>query len=106
MNSTEKKIKVLVENYLYIRGVDRKQSEYSFKEDCFFNNNDNPIYLFTRDFEIAFYLLDKREQFVFENEYLYLSSLNWWKPYFTKREYQSLKTNSTERFLEAFYEIH
>lgn len=103
MNTKQDNLKTLIKKYLSIKSVYIPDSSFIGNNTSFY---DNPIYIFYRDIEIAFYSLSKKEQFVFENEFLSPHPSNWWKPYFSKQEFIELKNSGQKKFMEKFYEIH
>ena len=99
--SIKSKVKTIIENYFLC-----KEQAHMI---CFSNgqvNRENPFYIFYRDVEIAYYSLNNKEKFYFDNELLTKRTPKWWEPFYTKEEYEEIEKHALRNFMNKFNEIH
>lgn len=66
----------------------------------------NPFYIFYRDVELAYSLLNKEEKLIIENEYFFNTNPTWWRSFYGPKAYQLKKEQAVLKFVRYFHEIH
>lgn len=67
--------------------------------------NKEPLSSFHNAVELAYASLNSPQKAIINNDFFYQAYPGWWRNIYKKNNYQKLKIEAINRFLEVFYEI-
>ena len=100
LTDLEQKLANISKNYMSI-----KRAFLSHTISSRYHDISNPFVLFCLDVENAFNSLSSPLRRIINNEFFYQDYANWWKKYYSKKQFSVLKKIAVFKFMEAYHEI-